>query len=100
MKIEKDGNQYCVKADNFINLQKSNDYFFISEEEYKNFISQSNQEIVKEILDRVDKEVIGDYVDIHKFINYENRVRAEGRNRLRSKQRQKLTQLRKVKINK
>lgn len=38
MTIEKDGNMYCVKADNFVNLQESNDYFFIDEEEYQKFI--------------------------------------------------------------
>ena len=34
MKIVKDGNAYCVMADNFVNLQESSDYFFIDEEEY------------------------------------------------------------------
>lgn len=43
MTIAKDGNMYLVKADNFVDLQESKDYFFIDEEEYKKFI--------KEILD-------------------------------------------------
>jgi hypothetical protein len=42
MKIQKDGNQYCVKADNFINLQESKDYFFISEKEYREFENKYN----------------------------------------------------------
>ena len=44
MKIEKDGNKYCVKADNFVDLQESNDYFFIDEKEYQAFV----QELIKE----------------------------------------------------
>lgn len=38
MKIEKDGNMYCVHSDAFTNLQDSNEYFFINKKEYTKFI--------------------------------------------------------------
>ncbi|MCK4349161.1 MAG: hypothetical protein KAW47_11155 [Thermoplasmatales archaeon] len=37
MKIEKDGDMYCVSSDKFTNLQESDEYFFISEKEYLKF---------------------------------------------------------------
>jgi len=43
MKIEKDGNMYCVKADNFVDLQESSDYFFIDEAEYQAFLSTAHE---------------------------------------------------------
>jgi len=57
----------------------------------KHLLSQSNQEIVKEILDRVDKEVIGADEDPNKVL-YE--LPPIHRNNFREEQRQKLTQLR------
>ena len=39
MIIEKDGDSYCVHSDGFINLQESDEYFFINKEEYESFIS-------------------------------------------------------------
>ena len=39
MKIEKDGDMYCVHSDNFTNLQESDEYFFITEKEYFAFIN-------------------------------------------------------------
>jgi len=44
MKIEKDGNMYCVHSDSFTNLQESGDYFFISEAEYLRFIKSIKEE--------------------------------------------------------
>jgi hypothetical protein len=57
----------------------------------KNLLSQSNQEI----LDRVDKELIG-YIESERFGDEFSFIRGKaiGRNELRWEQRQKLTQLR------
>jgi len=40
MKIEKDGNMYCVHPDRFVNLQESTEYFFIDEDEYQSFLEK------------------------------------------------------------
>lgn len=56
MKIEKDGNMYCVTPDSHINLQESSEYFFVDEAEYQAFISQLREEAKaeaeREIFDR------------------------------------------------
>jgi hypothetical protein len=41
MKIIKDGDKYLVRADNFVDLQESKDYFFIGEEEYREFVKEA-----------------------------------------------------------
>jgi len=79
----------------FIEEYKNKGWFIASEDQkpiidfIKDLISQSNQEI----LDRVEKEVIGKNEDWSRFINRDNQMRAVGRNRLKSSQRQKLEQL-------
>jgi hypothetical protein len=64
----------------------------------KDLLSQSNQEIVKEILDRVDKEVIGEdesgWCDCMGGWHGVESETQKDRNGLRTEQRQKLTQLR------
>lgn len=54
MKIQKDGNMWCVTKDDFINLQES-DALFITDEEYNAFITSIKQEererMIKEIED-------------------------------------------------
>jgi hypothetical protein len=46
MKVIKDGDQYLVAKDGFINLQDSSDYFFISKDEYEDFINNKELDIV------------------------------------------------------
>lgn len=45
MKIQKEGNQYLVTADDFVNLQESSKYFFISKKEYNEFVSLVKKEL-------------------------------------------------------
>lgn len=59
MKIEKDGDMYCVKADNFVNLAESKDYFFITEEELSRFRQSELKAFVKGL---VDSFPLGDVV--------------------------------------
>ena len=76
MKIEKDGNLYCVHPDRFVNLQESTEYFFIDEDEYQSFLEKPTktrlaphgnggpnddvvgQYIVAIVTDKVDKVII------------------------------------------
>ena len=51
MKIEKDGDMYCVKADRFIDVQESNGFFFISEEELGRFRQSELKAFVKGLVD-------------------------------------------------
>jgi hypothetical protein len=60
----------------------------------KKLISQSNQEIVEEILDRVDKEVIENIPRYLKGGKLITQYFAKGWNECKEEQRQKLTQLR------
>ena len=63
MNIVRDGNAYCVRADNFVNLQESTDYFFIDEDEYQKYKNDifelaygkgdPNADFVKQALDRL-----------------------------------------------
>jgi hypothetical protein len=60
----------------------------------KKLISQSNQEIVKEILDRVEEEVIENTPRYLKGGELRTQYFAKGWNECKAEQRQKLTQLR------
>jgi len=51
MKIEKDGNMYCVEADNFVDLAESKDYFFITEEEFVRFKQSELKAFVMGLVD-------------------------------------------------
>lgn len=50
MKIEKDGSMYCVKADNFVDLQKSEDYFFIDKTEWRDFLGRMRKGFVSDLI--------------------------------------------------
>ena len=54
MKIEKDGESYIVKADNFMNLQESKDYFFIEEKEYQEL--NNSLSLVLDFVERWNKQ--------------------------------------------
>jgi len=45
MRIQKDGDSYIVKADNFVNLQESKDYFYIDLEEYEKLFARFSRRV-------------------------------------------------------
>ena len=55
---EKDGDKYLVSKDGFINLQESDEYFFISREELRTFLKAVVFEGLTALMQKLDIDVL------------------------------------------
>ena len=58
MKIIKDGDKYLVVKDGFVNLQESDDYFFIDKKELEKFLKAVMFEGLTALMQKLDIDLI------------------------------------------